>query len=109
MKLKDLLQEQKKELWANSAFPPKFAPDIDLVVRTSDAERMLTTAITKGYELALEEVEKLVDGHKEVYSKGDERFYKDYEDGREKDHIDSCCNETLDNVLTQIAHLKETK
>lgn len=42
---------------------------------------------------------KMIDGHKEVYGPGQERFYPEAKDGDEKDHIDSCCNETLDELL----------
>ena len=48
----------------------------------------------------------LIDGRKVVYKEGDKRFYEDAKDGEEKDHIDSCCNETLDQILQS---LKQTK
>lgn len=44
-------------------------------------------------------IKKLIDGNKVVYAPGDERFYPEAKDGEEKEHIDSCCNETIDEIL----------
>ena len=52
-------------------------------------------------------ITSLIDGRKVVYKEGDERFYEDAKDGEEKDHIDSCCNETLDEILQSLKQTKE--
>jgi len=65
-----------------------------------DACKALVNAEEKAIERqVLSRVLKIIDGHKEVYQKGDERFDTTLKDGDEKDHIDSSENEILDNVI----------
>lgn len=49
-------------------------------------------------------VREVVDGHKEVYTENDK--VEDYLIGEEKEHADSCCNETIDDIL-QALNTKE--
>ena len=50
----------------------------------------------------IDKVCEKIEGCKEVYKKGDERFYDHAQDGDVKDDIDSCCNEHLNYVIEQI-------
>ena len=53
-----------------------------------------------------ERILSLIDGHKEVYQKGETRWDKtvvSVEAGEEKDHLDSCCNEVIDEIIEAIS------
>ena len=41
------------------------------------------------------ELIELLGGNKEVYTAGPDK-------GEEKDHVDSCCNETIDDIINQL-------
>ena len=73
-----------------------------------DACKSLVKAEEKQIEKqVLNRVLKIIDGHKEVYQKGDERFDTTLKDGDEKDHIDSFQNEILDDVIKALTpHIK---
>ena len=66
----------------------------------------IDTVLGEEREQMLNRVLEIVDGHKLVYRKGDERFSNKAKDGEEKDHIDSSENETLDDVMTSLIKLK---
>lgn len=69
---------------------------------------------TTDYKLALYEVRKeerekilaIIDGHKEVYQKGETKWDKtvvtEVDAGQEKAHLDSCCNESIDGIIEDI-------
>ena len=80
------------------------------VIQSDVVRKMLQdnidTVLEKEREQMLSTVLKIVDGHKVVYQKGDERFDSEAEDGDEKDHIDSSENETLDEVIESLNKLK---
>lgn len=56
----------------------------------------------------LQSIEKqvlgVVDGHKEVYTEKDS-LNSDVEEGVQKDHVDSCCNETIDEIIIELSKL----
>ncbi len=94
MNLQNLLQEQKKEL--REQYWKVIDEDPMLVNETLDT--IITTAITKGYELALEEVEKLI--------KDEMKWEHDFQ-GKRSTALKNY-NDGLKQVLTHLAHLKET-
>ena len=104
--LQNLISEQKKKLerkighddFCKTVNYPNSSWDCNCYMKDNLA--FLTTAITKGYELALEEVEKFVDARYQTVQATDDahRFYQ------VKDK-----NEERTAVLDHIAHLKETK
>lgn len=54
----------------------------------------------------IEMIEEMIDGRKEVYREGDERFNPDAKDGDVKADVDSCCNETIDDILSILNQYK---
>jgi len=72
---------------------------------TQTLQDTINTVLEEERKQMLSTILKIVDGHKVVYQKGDERFDSEAEDGDEKDHIDSSENETLDEVLESLNKL----
>lgn len=103
MSLQHLIEEQKKE--ALKLYTKGGATIQSLRGETTlhnDTETLLTTAITKGYELALEEVEREAQKGYDIHLQIEntyETYPKDWHAGNRN---------ALSDILTHIAHLKET-
>lgn len=116
---KSLIEESKKRV---SDFYIKFVatkeedkPKVELMQKMYDAVereeklkmiKMVNELISQAVDRTVDEVLKVVDGHKEVYTKHDE-IPDDLKIGDEKEHADCCCNETLDDLISKLSLIKE--
>ena len=108
MKLKSI-EEVVKEF--NNQMAMQLTPSNDTMHAVRLAKKMLTQTITERDQHLIQSIRKEVDGNKEVYQLGDSKWDKtkitEVDAGEEKDHLDSCCNETLDEILTYLTTLEE--
>ena len=103
MNLTQLLEEQKKEARENHVVSGY--PDFRGVsMSVTDLDTLVTTAITKGYELALEEVENTVTskriGSRPTFETGDPQWWDECAEGY---------NQALEVVLEFIVKIKQSK
>ena len=97
--LTQLLEEQKKEF--DEQFKDSFSGgDMHSWERAEPIKDFITTAITKAWELALEEVEKRIQNQFEKIQE------KDYDD--DNWWLQELLSELKDSLIKEIAHLKET-
>ena len=109
----------KKDTWVgglynlkmSGQFVPPIGEDVELQEILSHPnlniiKDFIKTLLEKEKKQQREEIVEIIDGHKELYSatgimEGD--LYKKV--GNVKEHCDSCCNETIDEILKDIKNI----